>query len=103
MRVNSIIYSYICAFLVFVGRHADHQLFTTAPLQTRGFGSGDVEERRRSQYRIFELHRIGANSGIGALNTGRWIVSADETRCMIAEAIFKLPTQQAPYIFIAQK
>jgi len=76
-------------------------------LQLRHFklaaSAAETCKRRRSQYRIFELHRIGANSGIGALNTGRWIVSADETRCMIAEAIFKLPTQQAPYIFIAQK
>jgi len=41
---------------------------------------------------------IGATSGLGALSTGRWIVSADGTKCMVAAAMFKLPTQHSPLV-----
>jgi len=74
--------------------------FLQLPLLTRGFGSGDV--KRESDHRSLQIAvspwkilwgRIGATSGLGAVSMGRWIVSADGTRCMVAAAIFKLLTQ----------
>jgi len=107
--VNSITYSYVCALLVCSQFYADRQLFKTTASnawlrQRRRVREKDITAQqlsncgKSSKNSVVLQGGIGSTSGLGALSTRRWIVSADGKRCMVVAAIFKLPTQHSPLV-----
>jgi len=93
MCVSSITYSYTYDLLVCSHVYTVRQRFTTAASNAWLRQRRCVREKVITVPQLSNCVKSSTHFGLRRVKYGRWIVSTDGTTCIVAAAIFKLPSR----------